>query len=194
MMNVFWGIMIFFGLVIGLLNGQQGELVTAMITGATDAVMLCIELAGDYMIWMGLMEVASDMGVIEKLSNAVRPVLSKLFPKSKSAIAPITLNLAANFFGLGSAATPFGLKAMSELQKYNPNPTVATNDMCMFIALNASALELLPTTVLSMRVVAASNDVYIVVVPTFIASIVAFVTAVVCCKVFESIENKKQKE
>lgn len=191
MMNAFWGIIIFASLLFGLIAGQKGELITALITGANDAVILVFNLAGAYMVWMGLMEVANDMGVVKKLSNAVQPLLKKLFPKSKSAVAPITLNLAANFFGLGSAATPFGIKAMQELQKYNPHPAIATTEMCMFIALNASALELLPTTVLSMRAAAASNNVYIVVVPTFIASIAAFSTAVLCCKFFESLEKRK---
>lgn len=191
MMNAFWGIIIFASLLFGLIAGQKGELITALITGANDAVILVFNLAGAYMVWMGLMEVANDMGVVKKLSNAVQPLLKKLFPKSKSAVAPITLNLAANFFGLGSAATPFGIKAMQELQKYNPHPAIATTEMCMFIALNASALELLPTTVLSMRAAAASNNVYIVVVPTFIASIAAFATAVLCCKFFESLEKRK---
>lgn len=191
MMNAFWGIIIFASLLFGLIAGQKGELITALITGANDAVILVFNLAGAYMVWMGLMEVANDMGVVKKLSNAVQPLLKKLFPKSKSAVAPITLNLAANFFGLGSAATPFGIKAMQELQKYNPHPAIATTEMCMFIALNASALELLPTTVLSMRAAAASNNVYIVVVPTFIASIAAFATAVLCCKFFESLEKIK---
>lgn len=191
MMNAFWGIIIFASLLFGLIAGQKGELITALITGANDAVILVFNLAGAYMVWIGLMEVANDMGVVKKLSNAVQPLLKKLFPKSKSAVAPITLNLAANFFGLGSAATPFGIKAMQELQKYNPHPAIATTEMCMFIALNASALELLPTTVLSMRAAAASNNVYIVVVPTFIASIAAFATAVLCCKFFESLEKRK---
>lgn len=191
MMNAFWGIIIFASLLFGLIAGQKGELITALITGANDAVILVFNLAGAYMVWMGLMEVANDMGVVKKLSNAVQPLLKKLFPKSKSAVAPITLNLAANFFGLGSAATPFGIKAMQELQKYNPHPAIATTEMCMFIALNASALELLPTTVLSMRAAAASNNVYIVVVPTFIASIATFATAVLCCKFFESLEKRK---
>lgn len=191
MMNAFWGIIIFASLLFGLIAGQKGELITALITGANDAVILVFNLAGAYMVWMGLMEVANDMGVVKKLSNAVQPLLKKLFPKSKSAVAPITLNLAANFFGLGSAATPFGIKAMQELQKYNPHPAIATTEMCMFIALNASALELLPTTVLSMRAAAASNNVYIVVMPTFIASIAAFATAVLCCKFFESLEKRK---
>lgn len=191
MMNAFWGIIILASLLFGLIAGQKGELITALITGANDAVILVFNLAGAYMVWMGLMEVANDMGVVKKLSNAVQPLLKKLFPKSKSAVAPITLNLAANFFGLGSAATPFGIKAMQELQKYNPHPAIATTEMCMFITLNASALELLPTTVLSMRAAAASNNVYIVVVPTFIASIAAFATAVLCCKFFESLEKRK---
>ena len=101
-------------------------------------------------------------------------------------MAPITLNLAANFFGMGSAATPFGLAAMKELQlaaqKKGLPTTTASDAMCMFLALNASAIELLPTGVLTMRAAAGSEDVYCVVVPTFLASILSFLSAVLLCR------------
>ena len=100
---------------------------------------------------------------------------------SSEAMAPITLNLAANFLGLGSAATPFGIEAMAELQKANRLGNAASDDMCMFIALNSSAVELLPTSVLALRAAAGSTDPYCVVLPTFIASLVSASCAVLLC-------------
>ena len=102
-------------------------------------------------------------------------------PDSSEAMAPITLNLAANFLGLGSAATPFGIEAMAELQKANRRGNAASDDMCMFIALNSSAVELLPTSVLALRAAAGSADPYFVVLPTFIASLVSASCAVLLC-------------
>lgn len=185
MMNAVWGTMIIAGLVVGILSGQGGTLVDSMITGCGEAVTLCVGLAGAYMLWMGLMEVAKDLGIIDKFAKLIKPFMRWLFPKAEEAVAPITLNLAANFFGMGSAATPFGLEAVRSLQKSNPYPETATNDMCMFIALNASALELLPTTILAMRTAAGSLDPYCIVIPTAIASIASFVSAIVICKLFE---------
>ena len=134
------------------------------------------------MLWMGLMNVAQSAGLIDKLGRAMTPVLRRLMPNSPDAIAPVTLNLSANFFGLGGAATPFGLEAMQAMEKYNPHKGIATDDMCMFIALNSSAIELLPTGVLAMRAAAGSQDVYSIVVPTFIASVLSALCAVFMCK------------
>lgn len=191
MMNVVWGVMILLGLVVGMLNGQSALLVDSMINGCAEAVTLCISLAGAYMLWMGLLEVAKDLGVIDKFAKFIRPFMRWLFPKATEAIAPMTLNLAANFFGMGSAATPFGLEAMSTLQKDNPYPDTATDDMCMFIALNASALELLPTTVLAMRTAAGSLSPYSVILPIAIASVVSFVCAIIICKFLQKSGRKK---
>ena len=191
MMNILWAIMLISGLILGMLNGQSGILLDSMITGCGEAVTLCLGLCGAYMLWMGFMEVAKDRGVIDKLAKLINPAMKKLFPAAGEAIAPITLNLAANFFGMGSAATPFGLEAMEIMQKHNKTKDTATNNMCMFIAVNASALELLPTTVLAMRTAEGSADPYSIVLPTAIASVLAFASAIIVCKIFE--RHGKQK-
>ena len=191
MMNAVWGVMVISGLIVGMINGQGGALIDSMITGCGEAVTLCLGLAGAYMLWMGIMEVLNDMGVIDKLARFINPAMKRLFPNSKDAVAPITLNLAANFFGMGSAATPFGLEAMQRLDEQNGIKGTATNDMCMFIALNASALELLPTGVLAMRAANGSYDPYCIVLPTAIASVASFVSAILLCKLFEKCGGKK---
>ncbi len=184
-MNWLWGLMLAAGLIAGAINGDPGGAADALITGMSDAVTLCLSLAGAYMLWMGLMNVAKEAGLIDGLSRAAKPVFKRLFPHSPQAVAPVTLNLAANFFGLGSAATPFGLKAMREFEKANPQKGVATHDMCMFLCLNAAAVELLPTNVLAMRAVYGSNDVYAVVLPTFVSSAAAFLAAFLLARLFQ---------
>ena len=182
MMNWLWGILIVSGMAGYALRGDPAGAVDAMMSGATEAVTLCLSLGGTFMLWMGLMNVAREAGLIDKLGRAIAPVLKRLMPGCPNAISPVTLNLSANFFGLGSAATPFGLEAMKEMQKYNSRPGIATDDMCMFIALNSSAVELLPTGVLALRAAAGSQDVYSIVLPTFIASVISAVCAVFMCK------------
>ena len=169
------------GLVAGMLAGDAQGAVDALLEGAGEAVSLCLSLAGAYMLWMGLMAIGEEAGLVEKLR------LKRLFPGAPKAVAPITLNLCANFFGLGSAATPFGLAAMQELEAANDKPGVATDEMCMFLAMNASAIELLPMTVLAMRTAAGSQDVYAVVVPTFIVSLLCAAVAILLCKLLAKL-------
>ena len=163
MMNYIWGFLILCGFGAFALSGDPAASVDAMLSGVSEALELCLALCPSFMLWLGLMNVAREAGLMEKLSRAARPLLKRLMPDSSEAMAPITLNLAANFLGLGSAATPFGIEAMAELQKANRRGNAASDDMCMFIALNSSAVELLPTSVLALRAAAGSTDPYCVV-------------------------------
>ena len=169
------------GLLAGMLAGDAQGAVDALLEGAGEAVSLCLSLAGAYMA------VGEEAGLVEKLRRLVEPALKKLFPSSPKAVAPITLNLCANFFGLGSAATPFGLAAMRELEAVNDKPGVATDDMCMFLSMNASAIELLPMSVLALRTAAGSQDVYAVVAPTFIVSLLCAAVAILLCKLLAKL-------
>lgn len=180
--------MLLVGLIACMVSGNAEGALDAMLAGAGEAVTLSLSLTGAYMLWMGLMRVAKEAGLIDALARLVRKPLALLFPGSPGAVAPVTLNLAANFFGMGSAATPFGLAAMKELRVAADRDGVpegtASDDMCMFLSLNSSAVELLPTGVLALRAAAGSADVYCVVLPTFIASLLAFASAIVLCKFF----------
>lgn len=180
--------MLLLGLIACMVSGNAEGAMDAMLAGAGEAVTLSLSLAGAYMLWMGLMNVAKEAGLIDALARAVRKPLALLFPRSSDAVAPVTLNLAANFFGMGSAATPFGLAAMKELRAAADRDGVpegtASDDMCMFLSLNSSAVELLPTSVLALRAAAGSTDVYCVVLPTFLASLLAFASAIALCRFF----------
>ncbi|MEL7610237.1 MAG: nucleoside recognition domain-containing protein [Bacillota bacterium] len=182
MMAWVFGGFILAGVILGFVSGTPGAIVDSLIQGASDAVTLCISLAGAYMLWMGLMRVAQQSGMIDSLSRRMRPLIRFLIPGAGSATAPITLNLAANFLGMGNAATPFGLAAMQELNRSNPRPGRATDAMCMFLCINASSIQLIPTTVISLRVAAGSADPYAIVLPTLIATLICAVSAVMLCR------------
>lgn len=182
MMNYIWAAMLIIGLVWGIAAGRAQEVASALTEGAGEAVTLCLTLAGTYMLWMGIMNVAKAAGMIEGLAKAARKPLARLFPSSQSAVAPITLNLAANFFGAGSAATPFGLEAMRKMSEASGKSEVATDDMCMFLALNSTAIELVPAGVLALRAAVGSQDVFCVVLPTFVSSVILFVAAAALMK------------
>mgnify|MGYP000872858683 len=187
MMKWVWGGMLAAGLLAGMLTGDAQGAADALAAGAAEAVALCISLSGAYMLWMGLMAIAEEAGLVQKLSRAAQPLLKRLFPGSPGAVAAVTLNLCANFFGLGSAATPFGLAAMKEMEATNEQPGVATDDMCMFLALNSSAIELLPATVLALRMSAGSTDAAAIVLPTFVASVLSALAAVGLSKLLAAL-------
>jgi spore maturation protein A len=182
MMNYIWGTMLLAGIIVSLVRGDPAAVMNSMLKGAGDAVTVCITLAAAYMLWLGLMGVARRAGVIDSLAKRIRPAAEKLFPGAGDAVAPITLNLSANFFGMGNAATPFGLSAMKEMEKKNPHPGTATDAMCMFLAVNCSAIQLIPTSIISLRAAQGSSDPYCIVLPTLIASTVSTIVAVAACK------------
>ena len=185
MMKWVWSGMILSGVIFALLKGEPSLVMDAMLKGAQDSVMLCLSLAGAYLLFMGLLGIAKEAGLMDALSKRLRPLITKLMPNAGNAAAPIALNFAANFLGLGNAATPFGLAAMQELQKGNRHPERATKEMCMFLCINASAIQLLPTTVLSLMAGAGSRDPSLIVLPTLIATLASTVTAILLCLFFQ---------
>ncbi len=141
---------------------QAGKaLNNAAFDAATSSVKICIDLIGIMALWLGLLKIAHDAGLVDMLARALRPIVRWLFPgvpDGHPAQGAILMNLSANMLGLDNAATPFGLKAMRELQTLNKTPDTATNDMAMFLAINTSSVTLIPFTIIGYRVAAGSVD------------------------------------
>jgi len=154
----------------------------ALMAGASEAVTLCLELAGAYLLFMGVMGVAKRAGLMDALSRALSGIIGWLFPRAGRAAGAIALCFSANMLGMGNAATPLGLEAMRILEEQNPHKGIATDEMCIFIAVNGSALQLLPTGLLALRQAAGSSHPAAVVLPSFLASAAATVAAVVLCR------------
>lgn len=186
MMGFFFAVSCIIGIVLCCFGGSGSAALDCLLAGADSAVELSISLAGAYLLWMGLINVASEAGLIEKLAARMHKPLRLLMPDAGDASASVTLNLAANFFGLGNAATPFGLDAMKRLNAINPDKQSASNAICMFLALNASAIELMPTGVIAVRIACGSANAYDIVLPTFISSVFSAAAAILACKFFES--------
>lgn len=154
MLNFLWGFMILISVVVGTINGRIGEVGTAAIDSSKEAVTLCITMLGIMSLWMGLMGIARASGLIDKLTKLLNPVLKLLFPdipEAHPAKEYIASNMIANILGLGWAATPFGLKAMAELKKLNQDSRIASCDMCTFLILNISSLQLIPVNIIAYR-------------------------------------------
>jgi len=161
-----------------------------LFDGARASVDLAIGLIGYMAFFLGLMKVAERGGMLRLLARAIRPVMVRLFPgvpAEHPAMAAMILNFAANMLGLVNAATPFGIKAMHELQKLNRTPGTATNAMCLFLAINTSGLALLPSGVVSMRAAEDSTDPWGIVAPTLIATAAATVVGIVAAKLLQRL-------
>lgn len=188
MINYIWIFLIVVGFVVGIATGRLEDVTNAALDSATSAAELSLSLIGIYALWLGLLNIASESGLIEKIASKMQRVIHFLFreiPKKSKAIGYITLNMVANMLGMGNAATPFGLKAMDELQKINPNKKVATNAMCMLLVINTSSIQLLPLTIVGIRAAAGSANPSEIIITSLIATTVTTLVGIIACKIFE---------
>src|SRR3954467_7791829 len=189
-MNVVFVLLFVIGLVAAALKGDVKAVGQGALDGAGSAVTLAIGLIGVMALWLGLLKIAERAGLVEKLSRAARPIFRPLFrdiPDGHPAISAMLLNIAANMLGLGNAATPFGIKAMEELEKFNPVPGTATNAQVLFLAINTASLQLVPTTVIALRVSAHSSDPAGILLPTLMSTLCALIVAIVSAKLLERV-------
>jgi len=160
--------------------GKSGEALTnAAIKAGQDGIEICLTLIGVMAIWMGILRIAEKAGLVESLAKFIEPFIRWLFPELPSkhpAFTPILFNISANLLGLGNAATPFGLKAMEELQKINNRKNTASNSMCTLLVINTSGLTLVPATIIALRSATGSKNpaeiVGITIISTLTATIV----------------------
>ena len=189
-MNILWGMMILISIVFSFLNANVSETLNAGFSGAASAFEVALSFAGVMCLWTGLLRVAEFCGMSDILRRLLSPVIRFLFPKldKKSKAAEfITLNVTANMLGLGNGATPMGIKAMKELDDKSGMPT---DEMCMFIVLNTTAFQLIPTSILALRSGFGSENPFSVIVPIWITSFVALSVSVICVKLMCKMRRK----
>ncbi|MBP3421919.1 MAG: nucleoside recognition protein [Lachnospiraceae bacterium] len=188
--------MIVIGIIYGSFTGQMAEISGGVIDSAKEAVQLCITMLGVVALWTGLMQIAQDSGLVESLTKKLKPVLKFLFPRipmEHPAMSYISLNSIANILGLGWAATPAGLKAMealADLEKERGNveylqkdkERTASNEMCIFLILNISSLQLIPVNIIAYRSQYGSVNPTAVIAPAIIATFINTVVAIIYCK------------
>jgi len=154
MLNYLWGFMIIIGITIGVLRGNIAEVSNATLNSSKEAVTLCITMLGIIAMWTGIMQIAKKCGLVAAFTRGLRPILRYLFPtipKDHIVNEYIASNMIANILGLGWAATPMGLMAMRELKKLNHDSEVASCDMCTFMIINISSLQLIPVNIIAYR-------------------------------------------
>ena len=173
MVNIIWGLFIVVGILYSFITGNIDLINKEILDSGKSAIDLILDIMPLLIIWMGLMQIAEKSGLINKIAHLMTPILSKLFPsipKNHESLGYIASNIAVNMAGLGSAATPFGLKAMEKLQEINPNKKTATPAMITFLVLNTSGVTIIPTTIISLRLAYGSADPTIVLPTCIIAT------------------------
>jgi len=186
MINLIWSITVIAGILYCFLTGDTQKAASSLIDGAKEAVELAIIMAGTVSFWSGMMNIAQKSGLTDTLAQKIRPLTAPLFKstcKNAKAFGFICLNMSANFLGLGWAATPAGIAAMEEMQRYNPHKDTATDDMCMFLIINMSSIQLLPLNMIVLRQKYSSVSPFDIVVPCLIATAVTTFTAITSAKV-----------
>lgn len=204
MLNVIWAFMMLVGVIWGALHGNLNAVTEGAINSAKEAVMLCITMLGIMSFWTGIMEIGQKSGLIERLSQKMGPVLKFLFPgipENHPSLEYISTNIIANILGLGWAATPAGLKAMESLKALEkkrreesskgvykgravPEGT-ASNEMCTFLIINISSLQLIPVTMIAYRSQYGSPNPTAVVGPALAATLISTIVGVIFCKLMD---------
>lgn len=176
MLNIVWPIFIIISFCYAIFSGNLEKLNSSIFESTSDAVNLCINLMGTMCLWSGIMQIAKRTSVINKLTKILKPLINFLFPdvrKDSEIQEEISMNMVANFLGLGNAATPLGLKAMKSMQKENDKKDTLTDSMATFIIINTASIQLIPTTVIAIRNSLGSQNPTSIVFPVWIATICA---------------------
>lgn len=190
MLNYIWLAMIIVAVVLGGINGKIQDVTKSAIDSAAGAVTISLGLIGYMALWLGIVKIAEDSGLMALLAKAIAPILKKLFPEVPAghpAMASMTMNIAANMLGLSNAATPMGLRAMEDLEKLNSHPGVATNAMCTFLTVNTAGLQLIPATMISIMASANSKDPTAIIGTTLAATFTALAVGIAAVKILEKL-------
>jgi spore maturation protein A len=184
-MALVWVFLLVVSVVSAAISGRVGALTPAIAESAQQGVTLAIGLVGVMTLWLGLMRVAEDAGLVRALARLARPVMVRLFPEvppEHPAMGAMVMNVSANLFGLGNAATPLGLEAMRQLDTLNPEKGTASNAQVLFCALNTASVQLVPASVIALRASAGAQNPGDILAPTLLATLCGAAVAVVTAK------------
>lgn len=187
MMNFIWGFMLIAGIIFSVINGRSDEFTETFMSSCSEAVEFIIALSGVMAAWSGLMKIAEDSGLIEKIAHTLNPVMKYLFPEEKNdrTVAMMIMSFMANIFGAGNSATVFSIKAMKLMDEDNGFSKHASNSMCMFTALSMSMLQLVPIAVIKIRSDLGSVSPEDIILPSIVAGILSMAASVMVCRIFE---------
>ena len=185
MLNKIWPFFIIISFIYSIYSGNIFNINNAIFESTDKTVELCLTMFGTLCLWNGIMKITTKTTLIEKLSKFLKPFISFIFPEiknDKKITKEVSMNMVANILGLGNASTPLGLKAMHSMQKINKNKSKLSDSMAMFILINTASLQIIPTTVISIRSSLGSENPTKIIFAVWIATIAAFATAIIAGK------------
>ena len=187
MMNYIWAGMICGGIFFSVINGTLDNFTSGLMESCTKAVQFVIGLAGIMAVWSGIMNIAEKTGLVDKAAGLALPFMGFLFPheKNNDTIALMLMSFVSNIFGAGNSATVFSLKAMEILDMENGRSKIASNSMCMFVAVSMSMIQLVPITVVKIRSDLGSADPGDIILPSILAGLISMVVSITICKIYE---------
>lgn len=191
MLNIIWLSMIIIAVIVGAINGKIPEVVASVTVHAKLAFELALGLAGILALWLGLMKIAEEGGLIRSLARLLHPLMRRLFPDVPTdhpAMGSMILTISANMLGLSNAATPFGLRAMNELETLNKQPGTATNAMCTFLAINTANVQLIPATAIAYLAAAGAARPTDIIATTVLATTIAMTAGLITVKTLERLK------
>lgn len=194
MINYIWGFLIIISVICSIITGNSSGISSGLMNGAEKATKLLITLFGVIVFWSGIMKVAEKSGLTNKLVKVLSPILKRIFPdvpENSQAFQSICMNISANLMGVGNAATPFGLKAMSELQKNNLKKDTATDSMVIFVVMNTASIQLIPATIGYLRQSYGSKAPFSIIPSVIFCSFISLVIALIIGKVLNKVKRWK---
>jgi len=193
-MSTIWLLVLSVSVLFAVVNGRIDDFTKAMFEAGKASVEVCLYLVGIVSLWLGVTKILEDSGLMYRLSNFFTPLISALFrniPRGHASITSITLNLLANFFGIGNGATPLGIRAMEDLQTLNKDKDTISFEMMLFIVINTSSIQLIPFTVIGLLASYGSENPNWVFLPTFLATLISTVMAITILFIFKKFKDRK---
>lgn len=197
MLNYIWLGLMLVAVIVAAIRGTAAEVTKGAIDAATTAVEISIGLIGVMALWLGMMRIAEKAGLVQLLARAIAPVTKRLFPDvpvDHPAMGAMIMNIAATMLGLNNAATPFGIKAMEELQELNDDKDTASNAMVMFMAINTTGIQFIPATVIAILATAGSKQPTAIIGTTLIATIIGTLAAVIAAKTLQPLFPRVKRD
>ena len=194
MINYIWAFFIVIGIIYGVITGNIESINNTLINSGTNAIEMIFKLIPLMCLWLGLMNIAKDSGLIDILAKKLNKILKILFPEipeNHEALTYISSNIILNMLGVGNAATPFGLKAMKEMQKINKNKDVATRSMITFLVINTSSVTIIPTTIISFRILNNSINPTAIVPLCIITTVLSCIFGIILDRLFYLLTRRK---
>lgn len=195
MLNIIWLILLVGSVAVAVMTGHVKEVVVSVTESAGAGFKLALGFAGIMALWLGIMKIAEQSGLVQGFTRLIAPVMRLLFPRIPSehpALASMAMNMVANMFGLNNAATPLGLKAMADLEELNTTKGTASDEMCMFLAVNTSSLQLIPAGAIALLSAGGSSNPTAVVLPAILATFVSTVVGIAAALMLSRMRRFRQ--